>query len=348
MLFKSGKKFSNSGFVLKAKFRNDNFKCNGNTRTKNEANTLKTISKHSCKELSTNNKSNTTTTENNDTQTNKQILCKRNKVNIEMDCNTKSFTIIAPWSRYKTRCTVNLSITKSNLEVEIEFLQFNLVKYGGLDTAMADILEFTQGDRNIQYSGVANQVGIGRKRIDIFTGQRVRPPKLRTTYYAPGPGDLNINYFEMTEGGGRNFKMIGLRTYGIKASQEELTQLFAYFDKDGSGSIKWDEFMESFRSEVSEARKSLIVAAFEKLDVNKNGVISVDDLKNRFDYRKDPKYMSGEWSANRVYKELLKIYDGEQSDGVVTLNEFMDYYTNLSNHIPDDSLFEMMMKNSFK
>ena len=43
----------------------------------------------------------------------------------------------------------------------------------------------------------------------------------------------------------------GMRDSGLKLSADELSQLFKAFDKDGSGSINFDEFLENIR--VSQA-----------------------------------------------------------------------------------------------
>lgn len=65
---------------------------------------------------------------------------------------------------------------------------------------------------------------------------------------------------------------------------------------------------------MSDARIKLIEKAFQKLDVTGDGIITIEDLKRQYEYRKHPKYISGEWSANRVYKEFL---DNFQQGGVL-------------------------------
>lgn len=39
----------------------------------------------------------------------------------------------------------------------------------------------------------------------------------------------------------------GLQEYGLSMSKDEQDQLFTHFDKDGSGSISFDEFLLALR-----------------------------------------------------------------------------------------------------
>ena len=39
----------------------------------------------------------------------------------------------------------------------------------------------------------------------------------------------------------------GLRDYGVNMNKSETDELFQYFDKDGSGSISFDEFLVALR-----------------------------------------------------------------------------------------------------
>ena len=89
---------------------------------------------------------------------------------------------------------------------------------------------------------------------------------------------------------------------GLKLKTSELKQMFATFDKDGNGSINIDEFLLGLRVTItlsrienmlwylcctccdpqppmSEARKSVILEAFNKADVTGDGLITIEDLK---------------------------------------------------------------------
>lgn len=74
----------------------------------------------------------------------------------------------------------------------------------------------------------------------------------------------------------------GLRTYGVDLTDEELRVMFDAFDKDKNETIDFNEFMLALRPTMSPARVSVVNEAFDKLDVNGDGVLKLDDLKGRY------------------------------------------------------------------
>ncbi|CAD5126699.1 DgyrCDS14766 [Dimorphilus gyrociliatus] len=237
--FKTGNKFTYSGFVLKANFRNDKFNCYGNEAVSDKIDKIATTEMITTKDstveefLTTNNSDRKTTNSNTtpppveiDTTTpmpqlttkttklatllvnNKAVFCgSRTIPKFNFDCHGKSYNIISnnPYLP-NSNCLIHLMPPRGKKgEVEFKFLSFNLQRNTGNDY---DALTFAQGFRHIQYSGKANTVGAGTDRISIFRGRKLKPPKLRTTYYIRESGDFNINYFEATDTGGRSFEML--------------------------------------------------------------------------------------------------------------------------------------------
>jgi len=69
---------------------------------------------------------------------------------------------------------------------------------------------------------------------------------------------------------------------------------------------------------MSQARKTLITAAFHKLDRVADGNITVEDLKGVYNVQKHPKFLSGEWNEEKCLREFLDSFDApENKDGVV-------------------------------
>ena len=70
---------------------------------------------------------------------------------------------------------------------------------------------------------------------------------------------------------------------------------------------------------LNNRRMDLIMRAFAKLDSDKSGQVTKEDLEGVYDVTKHPKYMSGEWSADKIFEEFLKTFESaETTDGIVS------------------------------
>mmetsp|Transcript_14200 Transcript_14200/g.21247 ORF Transcript_14200/g.21247 Transcript_14200/m.21247 type:complete len:370 (+) Transcript_14200:68-1177(+) len=143
--------------------------------------------------------------------------------------------------------------------------------------------------------------------------------------------------------------MHGLREYGIRnVSPSEMQILFNHFDRDRSGKVSVDEFMRGLKSGMSYERKQLVRQAFNLMDASGDGVISVEDILNNYDYSTHPNVIGGVMSADEAAEEMLAVFEqGGDVDGKVTWPEFLDYYKGISMSIDDDDYFELMMRNAW-
>ncbi|PAA68060.1 hypothetical protein BOX15_Mlig017698g2 [Macrostomum lignano] len=141
----------------------------------------------------------------------------------------------------------------------------------------------------------------------------------------------------------------GVADFGLDLTDEEVKAAFNQVDTDQSGSIDFSEFLAVLRPPLNESRLKLIKAAFQKMDKTGDGQITVKDLKGIYNARQHPKYQNGEWSEDQVFTEFLKTFEAPNTtDGVVTWEEFLNYYSGISNSIDHDSYFDLMMRNSWK
>jgi len=139
----------------------------------------------------------------------------------------------------------------------------------------------------------------------------------------------------------------GLQDYGLRLTNGEVDLIFKEYDKDGSGSISFDEFLTALRGELNENRKALVKRAYGKLDVTGDGFVRLDDIKQLYNARKHPKVISGEKTVDEVLKEFLNTFDAD-ADGTLSLEEFEKYYAGISASIDDDAYFSLMMFNAWK
>ena len=94
-------------------------------------------------------------------------------------------------------------------------------------------------------------------------------------------------------------------------------------------------------------KKQFAAIAFKKLDKIGNGVVDIQDLVNTYDVPLHPKYKSGEMTKNDILNEFMSQWDTVVKDGKVTLEEFEEYYNDVSASIDEDDYFELMMRNAW-
>jgi len=87
-------------------------------------------------------------------------------------------------------------------------------------------------------------------------------------------GNRKLDQGEFTE---------ALNTYGIFPKVIEVQALMKYYDVDGDGNITYEEFIRGLRDPLTERRINMVNKAFELVDRNRNGEISVADIDAIYD-----------------------------------------------------------------
>jgi Ca2+-binding EF-hand superfamily protein len=145
----------------------------------------------------------------------------------------------------------------------------------------------------------------------------------------------------------RNEFQWALKENGHVLTPSEFERIFKYFDKNNDGKIDYDEFLRAIRGEMNERRRALVRLAFQKLDKTGDGVVTLADLVNSHDVSHHPKFRAGLKSKDTILGEFLGQWDTLKKDGVVSLQEFEDYYKDISASIDDDDYFELMIRNAW-
>lgn len=141
-----------------------------------------------------------------------------------------------------------------------------------------------------------------------------------------------------------------LAAFGIFPKKVELQALMKYYDVDGDGNISYDEFLNGMKDELSERRVAMVKKAFMMLDKDGSGKITISDINGIYDVSMNPEFLEGRKTRDEILAEFLNNFDGKRgnNDGVLTWEEFYDYYSDLSMSTPSDEYFVRMMESTWQ
>jgi len=140
-----------------------------------------------------------------------------------------------------------------------------------------------------------------------------------------------------------------LAAFGIFPKKVELQALMRHYDVDGDGNISYDEFIRGLRDELTERRKVMVNKAFAMLDRDGSGQINIQDITGIYDVSMNPEFLEGRKTRDEILQDFLNNFDGAKgnNDGIVTMQEWTDYYTDLSMSTPSDEYFVRMMESTW-
>lgn len=120
------------------------------------------------------------------------------------------------------------------------------------------------------------------------------------------------------------------------------------FDRNKDGQVDFDEFLRYLRGDINKFREALIQKAYNKLDVNSDGQVTLEDIAKLYDASFHPEVISKQKTPEQVYMEFMSQWDTQVADGIISFDEFMEYFKDVSASIDTDEYFEVMMKNAWK
>lgn len=122
-----------------------------------------------------------------------------------------------------------------------------------------------------------------------------------------------------------------------------------FYDIDADGNISYEEFLSGMREELSDRRLNMVKKAFIMLDKDGSGKVTVSDISGIYDVSMNPEFLEGRKTKDEILAEFLNNFDGARgnNDGIVTWEEWCDYYGDLSMCTPSDEYFVKMMESTW-
>jgi len=155
-----------------------------------------------------------------------------------------------------------------------------------------------------------------------------------------------LNKFDRNKNGelSRDEIREGLEMYGLTLSDEEALIVFEHFDRDRSGQLELEEFIAGVRGPMNDRRLKLVTTAYALLSKHFHGVLTLQDVKSAYDASQHPAVLMGERMEKEVHTEFISTWEDDE-DGLITLDEFVSYYNDLSAGITTEQYFELMIRN---
>jgi len=146
-----------------------------------------------------------------------------------------------------------------------------------------------------------------------------------------------------------------IHDYRIPIEEKDVKALFNEFDSDKSGSISYDEFLRGVVGEMNDFRMNLAKKAFKIMDTDGSGKIDINDLRGRYNAKFHPEVKAGKKTEDEVLAEFLDTFEyhfnllnsNKSKDRTIEMEEWIEYYNNISMSIDDDAYFELMMNNAW-
>jgi len=106
---------------------------------------------------------------------------------------------------------------------------------------------------------------------------------------------------------------------------------------------------------MNELRKNLIIEAFKKMDRDGSGDLSLKDIQGVYNAKFHPDVKSKKKTETDVLNEFLETFEmhanvrqGGNKNHIITLEEFLEYYNNISANIDNDQYFITLIVNGYK
>ena len=138
-----------------------------------------------------------------------------------------------------------------------------------------------------------------------------------------------------------------MRDYGLNISEIEVTQIVKHFDTNGDGMLSFDEFLRAIRGSLNDRRRDLVHQAYKVLDKDGSGQVTIKDIAMASDKSVPPDSQSGRKTREQVLRDFMTVWETHKKDGIVTIEEFEDYYKDISASIDEDDYFELMIRNAW-
>ncbi|DBA04153.1 TPA: LOW QUALITY PROTEIN: hypothetical protein N0F65_004261 [Lagenidium giganteum] len=137
-------------------------------------------------------------------------------------------------------------------------------------------------------------------------------------------------------------------TFGL--SDVDLRCLFKHLDHQHRGLVPVAAVLDVIREPMNPRRAHLVRTAFQSIDQNGSNTLDATEIVQAYDASKHPDVIAGRKREEEVFHEFLENFDVDVSadNGKIALDQWEQYYQNLSFFVVDDDFFELMIRNTWQ
>jgi len=139
-----------------------------------------------------------------------------------------------------------------------------------------------------------------------------------------------------------------LHKAGLFLSSSEISTLMRTWDSCGDGRIEYDPWISSLRGTMNKRRMNAVELVFNTVK-ERRGKTTIGAVMGEFRVKCFPRVKAGLVTEEECLLQFNEgIADASNGCDEITLEHFLEYYSDLSGGIPSDDWFVYMMENTWK
>eukprot|EP00826_Nyctotherus_ovalis_P056744 TRINITY_DN7723_c0_g1_i9.p1 TRINITY_DN7723_c0_g1~~TRINITY_DN7723_c0_g1_i9.p1 ORF type:complete len:443 (-),score=100.66 TRINITY_DN7723_c0_g1_i9:291-1619(-) len=145
-----------------------------------------------------------------------------------------------------------------------------------------------------------------------------------------------------------------VQSFNVPISNADIRSVFEVFDRNKKGRISYMEFIAAVKGEMIPSRRAVAELAFKYLDMENKGIISIKDLLGGYSARNHPLVRAGKKTEEQALTEFIETFEMNKSltskdnDMLVTKDDFLDYYNNVSAVVDSNKVFEDLVMSTWR
>lgn len=139
-----------------------------------------------------------------------------------------------------------------------------------------------------------------------------------------------------------------LKHANITFPESFINQVFFQYDVKKRACIDCEQLIKDVVGQLSPKSMEIVEFAFDSLDINRHGMLSMDDLARKYSAQRHPEVTSGRKSAEDEFCDFLTCFEmGAEIPQKVTKNEFIAYHESMAMLYADEPSFIELVMNTW-